>query len=142
MSNISIFCIEEFKTEFDKLISKNAYAYLEKELIAYFFNKSLEELKSGTLLNNNHIVPYIKKRLGGRGGLRVYYLMIIKKEQLYLMFVHSKTGPYASSNIKDDFKSALYKKVYEDIKSNHLYKLKTVNNKIVFNKMRPLQKVL
>jgi len=134
VSKIRIFCIEEFKTEFYKLISKKAYTYLEKELINHFFNKSLKELKSGTLLNNHHKIPYIKKRLGGSGGSRVYYLMITEKEQLYLMFVHPKTGPHASSNIKGSFKSALYKKVYKDIQSNHLYQLKAENNKIVFIK--------
>ena len=97
---------------------------MEQQIIDYFFNKSSEELKSGTCLNQSHTTPYIKKRLGGSGGFRMYYLLIIKDEKLYLMFVHPKTGPEGAENIKDESKAFLYKKVLESIENNDLYQVK------------------
>lgn len=60
---MKFFCLEDFKLEFEKLISKKAYNTLEQDLINYFFGKSAQELSSGTRLNNSDQTPYIKKRL-------------------------------------------------------------------------------
>jgi cyclopropane fatty-acyl-phospholipid synthase-like methyltransferase len=51
--------LEEFKTAFDKLKSKNSYKTLEQDTINYFFNKSVQELSSGTRLN--HVVQFVKE---------------------------------------------------------------------------------
>jgi hypothetical protein len=123
---MDLYCLEDFKVEFEKLNSKKSYKTIEKDLINYFFDKSSQELSSGTRLNNSDVIPYIKKRLRGSGGFRCYYLLIIKDDALYLMFVHPKTGSRGSENITDESKAYLYKKVLECIKSEDLYKL-TVN---------------
>lgn len=95
---------------------KNSYSSIEKDIIEYFFNKDIQELTSGTRLNNSDITRYIKKRLKGSGGFRVYFLLIIKEEKLYLMFLHPKTGSLGYENITDQSKALLYKKVLEGIK--------------------------
>jgi len=59
---MTIFCLEEFKIEFEKLMRKNSYRTLEQDLIDYFFNKSVNDLCSGTRLNNSEQTPYIKKK--------------------------------------------------------------------------------
>lgn len=105
---MNIFCLEEFKIAFEKMKSKKSYKSIEKDIIDYFFDKSVEELSSGTRLNNNNEIPYIKKRLNGSGGFRVYFLLIIKDEKLYLMFIHPKTGTLGSENITDESKADLY----------------------------------
>lgn len=46
----------------------------------------------------------------GKGGYRLYFLLIIRKESLYLMFVHPKTGSYGSENMTEESKAYLYKK--------------------------------
>ncbi|MEQ6118567.1 hypothetical protein [Reichenbachiella sp. MALMAid0571] len=129
---MDIYCIEEFKKEFEQLISKKNYRSLTKDIIEYFFDKNIDGLKSGTRLNNNDETPYIKKRIGGRGGFRLYFLLIIRKESLYLLFVHPKTGPDGSQNITDEAKAKLYKRVLECIKSNFLYRLEVEGNKLKF----------
>jgi len=133
---MSIYCIQDFKTEFDKLMSKNSYKSLEFKLINYFFDKPISELISGKRLNNSDVTPYIKKRIGGSGGFRGYFLLLIKEESLYLMFVHPKVGARGSSNIDDESKALLYKKVLSCIKDKQLYELTLNNekNKIVFKK--------
>ena len=133
---MEIYCIEDFKVEFEKLISKKSYSSLAREIIDYFFNKPCNELCSGTRLNNSDETPYIKKRLGGRGGYRVYFLLIMKYERLYLMFVHPKTGSMGYENINDESKALLYKKVLNCIKSENLYKIQInkSNTTLVFNR--------
>ena len=103
----------------------------------YFFGKNAQELSSGVRLNNSSETPYIKKGINGSGGFRFYYLLIIKDEKLYLMFVHPKTGTLGSENITDESKAYLYKKVLESIKSNDLYQLtlNEENKKIDFKKV-------
>lgn len=129
-----IFCLEDFKIQFDKLKKKNSYALIEKDIIDYFFDKEINHLISGTRLNNSEDTPYIKKRLNGSGGFRVYFLLVIKNEKLYLMFLHPKTGSLGFDNITDESKALLYKKVLESITTNNLYILSTDENKLVFTK--------
>ena len=135
---MEIYCLKDFKIEFERLISKRSYRALEEEIISYFFDKTSQELASGARLNNSDDTPYIKKRLRGSGGYRVYFLLILKNESLYLMFVHPKTGSLGYENIKDASKSLLYKRVLACIKSSDLYKLKLDESKktILFKKVR------
>tara|TARA_R110002049_G_scaffold260611_1_gene436514 strand:- start:335 stop:748 length:414 start_codon:yes stop_codon:yes gene_type:complete len=134
---MELYCLEDFKVEFEKLKSKKSYRTIEQEIINYFFDKTLAQLRSGTRLNHSDEVPYIKKRLGGRGGFRIYFLLVIKNESLYLMFVHPKTGTQGSENITDESKAYLYKKVLECIESEDLYKLSLDDSKkkIQFDKL-------
>jgi hypothetical protein len=134
---MDIFCLEDFKVEFEKLKGKKSYSSIEDDIIKYFFGKNAQELSSGVRLNNSSETPYIKKRINGSGGFRFYYLLIIKDEKLYLMFVHPKTGALGSENITDESKAYLYKKVLESIKSNDLYQLtlNEENKKIDFKKV-------
>lgn len=132
---MKIYCLEDFKKEFDKLVKKKPYRDLEENIIGYFFEKSVSDLLSGTRLNNSSENPYIKKRLEGKGGYRFYFLVIIKNDALYLMFVHPKTGPDGAENINDQSKSLLYKNILAAIKSGNLYELTLKapeNNKLVF----------
>jgi hypothetical protein len=131
---MTVFCLEEFKVQFEKLKKNNSYSSVEEDIIEYFFEKEISQLSSGTRLNNSDGTPYIKKRLNGRGGFRVYFLLVIRNEKIYLMFLHPKTGSLGYENITDDSKSLLYKKVLEKIKANDLYEVTVESKKLVFNK--------
>jgi hypothetical protein len=109
-------------------LAKNSYKTLADETINYFFGKSIQDLTSGTRLNHSDVSPYIKKRLGGRGGFRVYFLILIKNDSLYLMFVHPKTGVYGADNITDESKAQLYKRVLDRIEQRDLYRLSVDSN--------------
>lgn len=126
---MKFYCLEDFKAEFDKLKSKKSYRTLEAEIINYFFGKTIDELKTGVRLNHSLDKPYIKKRLGGRGGFRVYFLLIMTKEAVYFMYVHPKTGSRGSTNITDESKAYLYKNVLERIKSNNLFEMQLGSSK-------------
>jgi hypothetical protein len=131
---MKIFCLEDFKVQFEKLKKKNSYSSIEDDIIEYFFDKEIHQLSSGTRLNNSDDAPYIKKRLNGSGGFRIYFLLLIKDENIYLMFLHPKTGSLGYENITDDSKALLYKKVLECIKTNNLYDVSVEKNKLVFKK--------
>jgi hypothetical protein len=47
---MEIYCLEDFKVEFDKLKKKNSYKQIESQIIEYFFNKTVIELASGVRL--------------------------------------------------------------------------------------------
>lgn len=133
---MKIFCLAEFKVEFDKLKSKNSYNSIESDIIDYFFNKSVQDLCSGIRLNNSSTIPYIKKRINGGGGFRFYFLVAIKDENLFLMFVHPKTGSLGYENITDESKAYLYKKVLESIKTKELLEviLNAESKNLIFKK--------
>lgn len=131
---MTIFCLEDFKIQFEKLKKNNSYSSIEKDIIEYFFDKEISQLASGTRLNNSDDIPYIKKRLNGSGGFRIYFLLVIKNERVYLMFLHPKTGSLGYENITDDSKALLYKKVLEGIQTNNLNELTIINNKLSFKK--------
>lgn len=131
---MTILCLEDFKLEFEKIKKKNSYSSIETDIIEYFFDKNIQELISGTRLNNSDVTPYIKKRLKGRGGFRVYFLLVIKDGNLYLMFLHPKTGSLGYDNIADDTKALLYKRVLECIKTSNLFIVTVENGKLIFRK--------
>ena len=131
---MTIFCLEDFKVQFEKLKKKNSYSSIEGDIIEYFFDKEIQQISSGTRLNNSDDAPYIKKRLNGSGGFRIYFLLLMKDENIYLMFLHPKTGSLGYENITEDSKALLYKKVLECIKTNNLYQVSVEKNKLVFKK--------
>lgn len=116
---MNIYCTPRFKAEFDKLYSKKSYKNIEQLMIDYFFNKD-QNLLSGTNLNRSNIVPFIKKRIEGRGGFRFYFIILIKEDSLYLSYVHPKSGSLGIDNINNEFKAKIQKEVFECIKSNDL----------------------
>jgi hypothetical protein len=132
---MKLYCLADFKSEFEKLKKKNSYASIEKDILEYFFNKTVDDLKTGVRLNNSDETPYIKKRLNGSGGFRIYYLLIIKGDSVYLLFVHPKTGSMGYDNITDESKALLYKRVLECIPTKNLYELTNEKDKLIFKKL-------
>lgn len=133
---MEVFCTERFKQEFFSLLSHKPYRNLETEIIEYFFGRDINEIQSGTRLNNSLETPFIKKRLNGSGGYRFYFLVVVKDKNVYLTFVHPKTGPKGSDNITDESKAAIQKEVYEAIRSNDLYSMEVKESRIEFTNQK------
>ncbi|WP_031527390.1 hypothetical protein [Dyadobacter crusticola] len=134
---MKVFCTTAFEKIFKKLIKKNAYRDLEKEIIEYFFAEKID-LSAGRRLGGNAENLYIKKRLGGSGGYRTYFYVVIKDDNLYLMFLHPKTGPDGSPNITDEAKTQLLKDLISDIKSGKLLSVVKHASKeqLIFDRMK------
>lgn len=120
---MDVYCIEEFKAAFEKLKSNNSYRNISKLIIQHFFDKTVEELKNGIRLNGHSEIPFIKKRLDGSGGFRIYFLLVIKNDSLYLTFLHPKTGSKGYKNIDKKFKTYLLKEVHKCIENKSILKV-------------------
>jgi hypothetical protein len=73
-----VYCIEDFKIAYEKLLAKNSYKTLADETINYFFGKSIQDLTSGTRLNHSDVSPYIKKDLVAEEDLESTFLYLLK----------------------------------------------------------------
>jgi len=135
---MTIYCIEKFKIQIEFLESRKQYKEIKKDISDYFHGKQIAQLCSGTRPNNSDVTPYIKKRINGSGGYRLYFLVLIKDNNIYLMFVHPKTGPEGSENITDEAKAEFYKIVLSSIQSQELYEVDTNNQTLTFTKV-PMQ---
>ena len=131
---MNLLCTERFKSEFERLKRKKPYRNLQQELIDYFIDKETSDLENGSRINGNDINAYIKKRLEGSGGYRVYYYIITAKGNVYLMFVHPKTGPDGSENIKKGSISLFLEETIEGIKTGKLYKVSAKDGELIFEK--------
>jgi hypothetical protein len=77
---MNIYCLQDFKSQFEKLKKNKSYRDLQPEIIKTFFsNNSSEFFKNGIQLNDDPFMPFIKKRIAGRGGWRFYYLVLSVK---------------------------------------------------------------
>ncbi len=133
-----LYCIEDFYDEYEKLRKNNSYKEIKQQVIENFLDKDMEALKSDTRLNNSDDFPYIKKRIGGRGGFRVYYLVVVRDSNVYLMFVHPKTGKFGSSNITDEAKKLLFKKVIACIEQDDVFEVTLCRetDELIFEKVQ------
>lgn len=130
---MEIYCLTEFKSAFEKLKKNNSYRDVEKEIIEYFFKgESIDFYKQGAKITGTDDIPFIKKRISGRGGWRFYYLLIIKAGDIYLMFLHPKKGSMGTENITEEFEKLIYKEVLSCIKSDDLYKVFNLKGKLQF----------
>ncbi|MES2578266.1 MAG: hypothetical protein V4589_11700 [Bacteroidota bacterium] len=121
---MTIYCIEEFKVEFEKLKNKKQYSDLESLVLDFFLDNTLDKIKTGDLLNGSTTVPFLKKRIPDAGGYRVYFLVIIKNENVYISYVHPKTGPMGGENVTSEHKKHIQKETYSCIVNKKLYELK------------------
>lgn len=130
---MEIYCLQEFKSKFEKLKKKNSYLSIEREIIDNFFGKKpLDFFKQGSRITGTAEIPFIKKRISGSGGWRIYYLLLIKDGKLYLMYIHPKTGSMALENIGENFEKTLYDEILSCIKSNDIFRLTVENYKLIF----------
>ena len=120
---MNIYCTEEFFKEYNKLLKKKSYNKLDQDLISYFFENDIDQISTGINLNQDQEKPFIKKRISGSGGFRIYFYLIISDQKAYLTFVHPKTGSIGSDNLKKESIARLQKEILQNIKSNDLYKL-------------------
>lgn len=130
---MKVYCLVEFKNQFEKLKKNNSYKDLEKDIISNFFGKNTKDFfGNGARLNGTNDAPFIKKRIAGSSGWRFYYLLLIKDDRIYLMYLHPKTGSDGASTTTKEYEKSLYNEVLSCIKSNDLYTVTVSGNKLKF----------
>lgn len=126
---MKLYCTPEFRKEYEKLIKNKSYRGMGKEIISIYFDKDIKDCLHGTRLNGTSPNPFIKKRIQGSGGSRLYLILILKKDSAYLAFIHPKTGSAGSDNITEDKQAELINTVYNCIENNDLFEVTCCKNK-------------
>ncbi|MCB9230230.1 MAG: hypothetical protein H6581_01085 [Bacteroidia bacterium] len=134
---MEIKCTSSFEQQLAKLEKKKSYAGISRLISEYFFTNSFQELLSGVRIHDIPNKPFIKKRLGGKGGFRIYYVADQIKEIIYLLFIHPKTGTLGQANISDEEKVASIHELVAAVKGEKLFWVKFENNSLTFNKEKP-----
>jgi hypothetical protein len=127
---MDVFCTQDFKSELESLLKDNKYKSYEKLIIKFFFgNNPL----SATIINGvNPPIPLLKKRIGGKKALRVYYYLFEIKGKIFLTHVHPKIGTQGKSNISSTHQQELMATLVKSIKSKEVFKIQCVKGKIIF----------
>ena len=126
---MTVYCTPQFKKEYDKLTRKKSYQYIGKEIIDIYLDKKIEDCLSGTRLNGHSKNPFIKKRLDGSGGSRLYLVLIIAADSAYLAFIHPKSGSVGYDNISNEKKAEILDSVYKCIESDELLEVTCCENR-------------
>jgi len=141
-----VFVTEEFLSEL-KLISKDkSHSNCESFLIDSIFNKSIDEIKNigtkrlGGQADKN---PFLRKRIGSENygkssGYRLYFWLFIVEENVFLLFIHPKTGRRSASNITIEKQKDLVKTFKEYRNTNRFLEVELDDEKsrIVFSKTK------
>lgn len=141
-----VFVTEEFLSEL-KLISKDkSHSSCESFLIDSIFNKSIDEIKNigtkrlGGQADKN---PFLRKRIGSENygkssGYRLYFWLFIVEENVFLLFIHPKTGRRSASNITIEKQKDLVKTFKEYRYTNRFLEVELDDEKsrIVFSKTK------
>lgn len=120
---MKVYCTAEFREILEKLSRKKPYSTLMAQVMAQYCNTTYARACTGDPLSVFPNAIYLKKRLEGGGGYRVYVLGIVKDDAIYLVYVHPKTGPDALANVSMEKKKALLKNVLAVIKSKTLHEV-------------------
>lgn len=141
---MNVFATEEFISEV-KMVSKyKSHSNCEADLIDSIFNKSIDEIKNlgtkrlGGQANEN---PFLRKRIGSENtgkssGYRLYFWLFIQEKNVYLLFIHPKTGRRSAANISSEKQKELVK-TFKKCKDNDQFleiKLDKLTKQIVFTK--------
>ena len=96
---MDVLCTQDFKEELESLLKDKKYKSYEKLVIKFFLEGNP---LSATIINGvNPPIPLLKKRIGGKKALRVYYYLFEIKGKIYLTHIHPKIGTKGKPNIWD-----------------------------------------
>lgn len=127
-----IYCTARFKFEYLKLIKLNAYRHLEEEFIETFFNRTDDFVFHGVTIVGNKSRRVIKKRIGGRGGFRVYFYAYISDSKLYLSYIYPKAGPQGKVSLNKQFETLIISETADAILGDRLFVLTVSEEKVIF----------
>lgn len=132
---MTICCTFEFKRIYDKLVKKNSHADLEQVIIDWISGKSIADFRAATVLNGNSPNPFLKKRLNGSGGYRIYYALIASHQLVISSAIHPKTNFMGKSTLSSTEIAEAISDASDSFKSGNLYELACVNLKLVFTRL-------
>jgi hypothetical protein len=127
-----ICCTRAFKDEFDKLIKNNSYSGITIALKDYLKVDTLADLAGGDLLNRSPQFPFLKDRIEGSSGFRIYQFLHYKSDRAVLGYIHPKTGAKGRQNTTVNERKDILNQITQSIKSNDLLYLSLIDDGITF----------
>lgn len=143
---MQIFITEEFVSEVKSISKDKSHSECETDLINSIFKKSIDEIKNvGTkrLGGQADKSPFLRKRIGSEtsgksGGYRLYFWLFIIDKNIFLLFIHPKTGRRSASNISTEKQKDLVKTFKKCRDENLFYEVELDKKKthIIYTKTK------
>lgn len=114
-----------------KLEKKGSYSDLRSLLFDFISKKeTLEDWKEGTRIHlGNPNFLFLKKRIGGSGGYRMYYLLTIHGDEITIAALYPKFGTKGGSDLSDSGKIESIREALDGIVSKTRLKIITLPDK-------------
>lgn len=137
---MKIFFTQEFIDEVTLISKSNSHNDCELSLIDNIFNKNIDDIKNtGTkrLGGDPDKNPFLRKRIetsnsGKSSGYRLYLWIFYFENNVYLLFIHPKTGRRSGTNLTTEKQKELVKTFKENRDNNTFIKTElSKQNKIV-----------
>ena len=106
-----LYCTDVFRREIERLRKNNSYASVDQIIIDHYCNATFVQACTGDVLSAMPNLLFVKKRLDGSGGYRIYVVAIKRERAIYLGFIHPKTGSYGADNVTPEKKKAILRDV-------------------------------
>jgi len=142
---MDIFVTNEFILEVKSILKTNSHSDCEFELINAIFTKNIEEIKQNgckRLGGDPNKSPFLRKRIESAGtgksaGYRLYFWLMVIEENIYLLYIHPKTGKKSGSNLKTEKQKELVNTFINSRKDSTFIKVELKNNKIIYSNDDP-----
>lgn len=144
---MQVYLTEEFISEVNSILKSKSHSDCETAIIDSIFNSSIDDIiKVGSpkrLGGDPNKSPFIRKRInsdgiGKSGGYKLYFWIIIQDENIYLLFIHPKSGRRSGTNITVQKQKELVK-TFTSLRANGgflLAKLNKDSSKIICAKTK------
>jgi hypothetical protein len=137
---MAVFVTEEFVSEVKSILKSDSHQDCESELINSIFNSSIDEVKNNgckRLGGDPNRSPFLRKRIehansGKSSGYRLYFWLIIQEENIYLLFIHPKTGRRSGTNLTTDKQKELVTTFKTHREQNLFIEVELYKDKIVY----------
>jgi len=133
---MQIFFTQEFIDEVTLISKANSHSDCELSLIHSIFNKNIDEIKNtGTkrLGGDPNKNPFLRKRIvtsnsGKSSGYRLYLWVFYFENNIYLLYIHPKTGRRSGTNLTPEKQKELVK-TFKENRDNNTFIRTELNNK-------------
>jgi len=133
---MQIFFTQEFIDEVTLISKANSHSDCELSLIHSVFNKNIDEIKNtGTkrLGGDPNKNPFLRKRIvtsnsGKSSGYRLYLWIFYFENNVYLLYIHPKTGRRSGTNLTPEKQKELVK-TFKENRDNNTFIRTELNNK-------------
>lgn len=140
---MEVLLTDEFVSELKAISKTPSHTDCEQDLIAALFNKESSEIRTGCkrLGGDAEKSPFLRKRVesansGKSSGYRIYLWLFEIHDNIYLLFIHPKSGRRSASNITHDKQRELVRtfKTLRDDNEFRPVQLNEAGDKIVCSK--------